>query len=231
MIKTIFNSLASSLRQLFHYWGALLIMLVLYGVMLGAVYLFFVTREATIGQLILSLVLALLGPLSFLIIQTMAPRYRDFKGSVWRLLGSSLRDFWKLLVIALPLIAIAALAIYLLAKIEPGTPPPTATIREAVRTAPAAASKTAAAKSQPVSWQAVVATTLQYLIFCLVLPLTAIHLWIATARVGLKPTFGQVGRIARRAFAPQAVITYAIGFVFFAVIPYFLVVTRTPASS
>ena len=30
-----------------------------------------------------------------------------------------------------------------------------------------------------------------------------------------------------RAFAPQSVVTYAIGFVFFAIIPYFLIVPTT----
>jgi len=43
--------------------------------------------------------------------------------------------------------------------------------------------------------------------------------------------FKGFARILGRAFAPGAVITYAIGFIFFAVVPYFLVVTRTSAAS
>jgi hypothetical protein len=82
-----------------------------------------------------------------------------------------------------------------------------------------------------VHWQSLLIATLEYLLFCLILPLAAIHLWIATARDGLKKTFKRSARIIGRAFAPQSVVIYAIGFVFFAVVPYFLIVTKTPVNS
>jgi len=203
-------------------------MIALYLSMLGAIYLFFVTREATIGQLLLSFLLAILAPILFLIIQTMAARYRDDNSGGWRLLASAARDFWKLLVIALPLILLAVLAVYVFGKFEPNTP--ATAIREAVRSAPAPP-RPIAPKPQPVHWQSILITALEYLLFCLLLPLTAIHLWIATARDGLKQTFKQSARIIGRAFAPQSVVIYAIGFVFFAVVPYFLIVTKTPVNS
>lgn len=228
MIKRILHAFTSASRELFRRWGALLILWVLYLGMLGAIYLFFVTREATVGQLLLSLLLALAAPVLFLIIQTMAARYTAGDGRALALLGGSLRDFWKLLAISLPLIIIAVLAIYLFGKFE--TTAPAATVREAVRSLPAPA-RPAAPKPQPVHWQSVAIATLQYLLFGLVLPLAAIHLWIGTARHGLKATVKRSPRILGRAFAPQAVITYAIGFVFFAVIPYLLIVTRTSAAN
>src|SRR5438309_971290 len=113
MIKRIFNALALAAQLLLGDWRALIILFVLYLAMLGAVYLFFVTREATVGQLILSL------------------------------------------------------------------------------------------------------------------PLAAIHLWIETASSGLRKTIKSSPRILARALAPHPVLTYLIGFVFFAVVPYFLIVTRT----
>jgi hypothetical protein len=228
MIKRIVHAFASALRQLFRRWGVLLIMITIYLAMLGATYLFFVTREATVGQLLLSFLLAISAPVLFLIIQTMAARYSDDdNSSVWKLLGGSARDFWKLLVIALPLILLAVLAVYVLAKLEPNAP--ATTIREAVRATPTPRPVTP--KPQPVHWQTVLITTLEYLLFCLVLPLAAIHLWIATARDGLKQTVKRSARIIGRAFAPQSVVVYAIGFVFFAVVPYFLIVTKTPVNS
>ena len=227
-MKKIFDALALSSRELFRRWGALLILFALYVAMLGAIYMFFVTREATIGQLILSLLLALAAPVLFLVIQTMAARYSTGDGRALSLLGGSLRDFWKLLVISLPLLLIAVLAIYLFSKF--GTTGPAATVREAARAVPAPP-RPAAPKPQPVQWQSVALTTLQYLLFCLVLPLAAIHLWIATARNGLKEAFQGYPRILGRTFSPSAVVAYAIGFVFFAVIPYFLIVTRTSANS
>lgn len=226
MIKKIFRALTSALRQLLRRWGSLTIMFVLYLAMIGAVYLFFVTREATIGELILSLLLALAAPILFLIIQTMAARYGSTDDSALRLLGKSARDFWKLLVIALPLIALAVVVIYLLGIAEPHTP--AAAVREAVRAAPA---RPVAPKPQPVRWPVVAITTLEYLLYFLVFPLAAVQLWLATAREGLKRAFKASFRIVGRAFAPASVICYAIGFVFFAVVPYFLIVTKTPAGS
>src|SRR5438132_10166749 len=85
MIKRIFNALALAARLLLGDWRALIILFVLYLAMLGAVYLFFVTREATVGQLILSMLLALAAPVLFLIIQTMATRYSSQSGGAWKL--------------------------------------------------------------------------------------------------------------------------------------------------
>lgn len=228
-LKKIIHPVTSASREMFRRWGALLIMIVLYLTMLGAIYWFFVTREATVGQLILSLLLALAAPILFLTIQTMAARFNQ---RAWTLFVSSLRDFWKLLVISLPLILIAVLAVYLFSKLEPAAPAttPEIAVREAARSAPAPA-RPITPKPQPVSWGSVAITTIQYLLFCLVLPLAAIHLWIETAREGLKQAFKRSPSILARAFAPRSVLIYAIGFVFFAVAPYFLIVTKTPVNS
>src|SRR5215475_13353192 len=226
-MKKLIRSFTSASRELFRRWGALLIMLVLYLAMLGATYWFFVTREATIGQLVLSLLLAFASPLLFLVIQTMSARYSSASQSGWKLLGGSLRDFWKLLVIWLPVILIAVLAIYLFGKIETT---PAATVKEAARTL-TAAPRPVAPKPQPLSWQSVALTTIEYLLFLLVLPLASIHLWIGAAREGLKNTFKRFHLVLARAFAPQSVIIYLIGFVIFAVIPYFLIVSKTPAGN
>ena len=218
----------SALRELSRQWGALLILIALYLAMLGAIYWFFVTREATVGQLILSLLLALAAPILFLIIQTMAARYNHGSQRTWALLGESSRDFWKLFVISLPLVLIAVLAIYLLGNLETTTP------ATAVSQAPAAAPappRPATSKPMPLSWGTVAITTIRYLLFCLILPLAAIHLWIATARDGLKQAFKSSARILARAFAPRSVVIYVTGFVFFAIVPYFLIVTKTPAGS
>src|SRR5712692_9064614 len=196
MMKRIFHAFASASRELFRRWGALLILLVLYVAMIGAIYLFFATREATIGQLILSLLLALAAPILFLVIQTMAARYSAVNGRALTLLRGSLRDFWKLLVISLPLIVIAVLAVYLFARF--GSTAPAATVREAVRAVPAPP-RPASPKPQPVHWQLVALTTLQYLLFLLLFPLAAIHLWISTARDGLKQTFKGYARMLGRA--------------------------------
>ena len=227
-MKRALYAFTSALRELFRRWGVLLILVVLYFAMLGAIYWFFVTREATVGQLILSLLLALAAPILLLIIQTMAARYNQGSMRALALFGDSLRDFWKLLVISLPIILIAVMAVYLFGMLE--TTAPKTAVSEAVRSQPAAP-RPVTPKPQPVSWGSVAITTIEYLLFCLVLPLAAIHLWIGTARYGLKQAFKRSPRTLARAFAPQSVVTYVIGFAFFAVVPYFLIVTKTPSSS
>src|SRR5262249_25465147 len=134
-MKKLVRSLTSASRELFRQWGALIIKLVLYIAMLSSTYWFFVTRESSVGLLLLSLLLAIVVPILFLVIQTMSARYNSGSQSAWSLLGGSLRDFWKLLVISLPVIIIAALAIYLFGKIE--TTAPAAAVKEAARTLPA----------------------------------------------------------------------------------------------
>ena len=227
-MKKLLESIISALRELFRKWGALIILLLLYLAMLGATYMFFVTRDATIGLLFLSLLLALVVPLLFLVIQTMTARYNWGSQRAWSLLGGSLRDFWKLLVISLPIILIAVLAAYLFGKIDTNTP--ATTIREAARALPAPP-RTVTPKPRPLSWQSVAITTIEYLLFLLVLPLASMHLWVGTAREGLKRTFRQSPRVLARAFAPQSVVIYLFGFVVFAVIPYFLIVSKTPANN
>jgi len=227
-MKKLLNSITSASRELFRRWGTLLIMLALYLAMLGAAYWFFVTRESSIGLLLRSLLLAIAVPILFLVIQTISARYNRSGQSTLSLLGGSLRDFWKLLVVSLPVIFIAVLAIYLFGKIETSTP--AATVKEAARSVPATP-RPVVPKAQPVSWQSVALTTIEYLLFLLVLPLAAIHLWIGAAREGLKSTLKQSLRVLARAFAPQSVVIYLIGFVIFAVIPYFLIISRTPAGN
>jgi hypothetical protein len=57
-------------------------------------------------------------------------------------------------------------------------------------------------------------TALRYLLIAIVAPLLAIQLWIGTS--------------LRKAFAPQSVFVYALGFLIFAVVPYFLIIKTIP---
>jgi hypothetical protein len=224
MIKDVFNAIGSATRRLFQNWRVLLILLVLYLAMLGSVYLFFSTREATVAQLLLTLALGIIAPVLWLVIQTMAVRYAS-EDRAGKLLVRSLADFWKLAIIVLPLILLIGLIVYYLGNIE------FKSVQETVRSVAAprrVASRIATVRSTP--WQAIALSTLQYLLLGLVLPLASIHLWIEAARTGLNNAFKTAGRTLARAFAPRSVLTYAIGFVVFAIIPYVLVTKRTPVT-
>jgi hypothetical protein len=223
MIKTVFSAFSSSTRSLLSFWRALIIFVLLYAATLGAVYLFFAGRETTTAQLLLNFGLALAVPVLFFVLQTMAVRFTHTQGHAKTLLVGALRDFWKLLLISLPMIAVIGVVVYLLAQIKVGPeqtgvvpPPPRGAVTRA---------------TPPLEWEAVAVVALQYLLLCLVLPLSLIHLWIVTARDGLKAGIKGIVRALGRALAPRSVLIYVIGFVFFAALPYFLLFSKTQASS
>jgi Sec-independent protein secretion pathway component TatC len=120
-------------------------------------------------------------------------------------------------------IAALGVLVYLLSQIKVGAeqatvvpPPPRGAV---ARAAP------------PLQWEAVAIASLQYLLLCLILPLSLIHLWIAAGRDGLKPAIKGMVRALGRALGPSSVLIYVIGFVFFAVLPYLLLFSKTQASS
>jgi len=72
----------------------------------------------------------------------------------------------------------------------------------------------------------VVAT--RYLLAGVVAPLVAIQLWIAASRGGLGSTIRGFREIAIQAVAPQSILVYGCGLLFFAVAPYFLIFHTMP---
>jgi hypothetical protein len=207
MIKTLFSAISSSARSLLRFWRALIIFFLLFASMLGAVYLFFAGRETTTVQLLLNVVLALAVPVLFFILQTMAVRFTHTQGHAKTLTVGALRDFWKLLLISLPMIAVVGVLVYLLAQIKVGPeqaavipPPPRGAV---TRAAP------------PLQWEAVAIVSIQYLLLCLVLPLSLIHLWIVTARDGLKAGIKGIVRALGEPLRRRRA-DHLIGFVVFA---------------
>ena len=221
MIKTVFAAIASSSRTLFGFWRALLILALLYGAMLAAIYEFFATREATAGELLLSLILAVLPVVFFFVLQTLAARFIEMRGHAKSLIFTSLRDFWKLLLVSLPLIAVIGGLAYLLSLVNVGpeqpvlSPPP----------------RSATTKPAPIHWPSVALAATQYLLLYLILPLVLIHFWIVTSRGGVTAAVKTAGRTLARALGSPSVLTYVIGFLFFGVAPYFLLFHKTEASS
>jgi multisubunit Na+/H+ antiporter MnhG subunit len=71
-------------------------------------------------------------------------------------------------------------------------------------------------------------------LFGVVLPVTAIHLWIAVAGRNVREIVGsggqavlkRIGNVFARAFASESVFTYALGLIVFAAIPYAVLFIR-----
>lgn len=229
MLTETFSSIATAVRKVFANWPALLLVGTVYVVLLATLYFFVAVREASIAQVTLTFALALIAPILFFLLQAMiASGFSDSVQPVSAgvLAKRSLTGLWKFIVITLPLIALAILVIYLLAKYQShlAAVPDSATQLHPM----AASSRTHETARAPINWKGAALSTVRYLALGLVLPLAAIHLWLATARDGLIATLKRTGQLLARAFAPQSVLIYVAGFLIFAVVPYFLLFRTTP---
>ncbi len=205
MIKDVFHSIGAAARKLFANWGALLISLTLYAALLGAVYLFFNIREATKLEVALNALLPAAAIALFFLIQAMGLSYVRIGVGAGYLLKRALKDCWKILLASLPLILLAWLIVYLFGKANHTF-----------------FSETLTAESKARAWGATASHAAQIFLLHILLPLIAIHLWIATVREGLAPAFKGFGRSVVRAIAPRSLLIYALVCVVFGAMVYFL---------
>jgi hypothetical protein len=225
MLTETFHSIITAARKVFTNWRAMLLLAIVYASLLAALYFFVAVREASIGQVILTFALAIAAPLLFFVLQSMVASQTD-EETVGSLLRTSLTSFWKLILISLPLIALAVLIAYLLAKAQNrlGTSlnEPASDLLHRIATR-----VDAQRAARPIDWKVALLSTVRYLAFGLVLPLAAIHLWLATVHEGLGLAVRKLGTHLARAFAPQSVLIYVAGFLVFGVAPYFLLFKAT----
>lgn len=228
MLTETFNSIATAARTVLKSWRSMLLIAIVYAAFLGALYSFIAVREASVAQVIATFTLAIVAPLLFFILQgmIMGSIAAGDDTSVGSLLRRALSNFWKLLLISLPLIALAILIAYLLAKAQArlGT-----SITETATEIPRRLAAGAREPARPVDWKAAMVATVRYLTFGLFLPLAAIHLWLAASREGLGHALKKIGSLLARAFSPRSVLVYVLGFIVFAIAPYFLLFRATPS--
>jgi hypothetical protein len=233
MIKNAINGMKTAARCLFSDWHMAAVFAGLYATLLAALHLFVTTREARIWHVLLTLALALVVPVLFFVLQAMSVYYTE-NGAVvpGNLLRRSFRNFWKLLLVSLPLILLAGLLLYLQHKYLPFS---TGVIKQAALPVPAQEmwpppnQSSAAAPSASSQWLSLMLATLRFLLFAVALPLMAIHLWITTAQAGLKSTIRRARQTLAHSLSPQSVLIYTFGLIVFGIIPYVLLFTRTPA--
>lgn len=110
-------TIISAARLLFKRRRVLTLMLTIYAALLAALYLFVSTREATISQLILTMILVIVAPALFFLLQSFSVSYANDKTS-HGVLRKLLSDCLKLIVVSLPVIALTLLALYGLNKLD-----------------------------------------------------------------------------------------------------------------
>lgn len=231
MLIETFRSIAAAARNVLRNWQSLLLIAAVYASLLAVLYLFVWVKEATYAQVTLTFASAVAVPLLFFVLQAMiasgGSRAAEIAAqpeheSAGFVLKKSLSNFWKLLLITLPLIALAILIAYLLGKAQGRWGQPQSALPALHPMA--SANQTHA---QPIEWRVALFSTVRYLAFGLVLPLMAIHLWLATVRDGLVVAIRRIATLLSRAFGPQSVLIYIAGFLIFAVAPYFLLLKTT----
>ena len=196
---------------------ALGIFAALYALFLASLYGFIATREATVWQVTVTLLLLVLVPLEFFVLQSAILNHAREPNFRW---AQILRDAIKLAIVTVPIILLAWALWALLNKWQVRFPAPRPPI-----TFPAAAPKV-----QPIYWPSLIFATVRCLLFGVALPLAAIHLWIEVAGRNVRDTAGgggqavlkRIGNVSARAFASESVFTYALGLIFFVAVPYAL---------
>ncbi|MFL6255217.1 MAG: hypothetical protein ACJ74T_09340 [Pyrinomonadaceae bacterium] len=220
MIKESFAALGAATRDLFRNWRGLLLLAALYGLLLASVYYFFATGVANVWQLVVTALTAVAAPLLFFLFQSAAANAALLEATAGRIARRAPRDLLKVLLLAVPVAAAAVLFVYLLGKLQgwlPAVDEPHTSVVAGVT----------GARPVPLHWQEALVSSSWLVLLGAVLPLTAAHLWLSAARVGLKATLKGFHRVLGRAFAPRSVLVYAVGLFVFGLMPYFVLFTRT----
>ena len=100
-----FRAIFSAMRSLFKSRRVLLIVFLAWAGLLTAVYLFANTREATISQLLLTLVVVIAAPALFFVLQAVSVTYIDGPNGRFRQITS---DCLKLIVVSVPVKRVAS---------------------------------------------------------------------------------------------------------------------------
>ena len=113
MYSQSITAILSAARALLRNRRALLLMIAAYAGLLLAIYLFVSTREATISQLILTLVAVVSAPALFFVLQAVSVSYADNLTS-----RGLIKKTLKLIAVSVPVLVLTLLTVYGLSKIE-----------------------------------------------------------------------------------------------------------------
>jgi hypothetical protein len=235
MLKETIKSTLNTARSLLQSWHSLAIFAGLYALLLATLYGFFATREATIGQVLLTLLFAAGAPVIFFLLQaTIINRARHDRIEWYR----ALRDSCKLVLLALPVILAGFAIASLLNRWQAHFPAPHVSPLSVPLFGdyPAPLQPIAAVTPKPMPWPSLLFSTLRCLLFGIALPLTMIQLWVEMGnrdllklpRGGARSILTKLAGVVSRAFAPQSVLIYSLGLFIFAVLPYALLFVHTP---
>ena len=106
-----------AIRMLFSNKLTLLLIVMIYGALLGVGYLFVSTREATITQLVVTLAVVVVAPVLFFVLQAVSVNYASDQRPT-SLIRKVAFDALRLVAVTVPLIVVTALVFWGLGKID-----------------------------------------------------------------------------------------------------------------
>src|SRR4051812_17226999 len=230
MIKESLKSFFGAFGSLLKDKGSLAILVGLYAVLLGTLYGFIAIREATIWQVLLTLLFIAAVPVAFFLLQAAIIDRAQTSQLNW---GRILRASTKLALTTIPIILIGWGLFWLLNKWQRHFPAPFFQ----TQTPMAANTLNKGPVVPPTHWPSVAFSAARVAIFGVFLPLALIQLWVQATGRELLSLFRGGGRVVGsrwggifgRAFTPASVIIYALGLIIFAVLPYLALFVRVPA--
>ncbi|MCA1628765.1 MAG: hypothetical protein LC785_07725 [Acidobacteria bacterium] len=235
MTKNVLSALFSAARGLLRDWRALLALAFLYAALIAAFVLFITTREATTAQLALTALAAVAVPVLFCAVAAAAAAYAVGETRPAGILRRALGNFLKVLTLSLPILALVVGTVWAMNKLESRVkhdPRDEASAQYSANMDGEGDDSAREPRPKPkVRWAYVFYSALRLLLLGVLLPLIAVHLWIAATRDGLGGALRKHHRVIARALSARSVFTYTVGMIVFALLPYFLIIKRTPASA
>ena len=221
MFKNSLSSFLSTCRELARHWQAVAIMAALYLLLLGALYGFITTREATAIQILQTLLFAAAAPFIFFLLQAaIIGQARD--GEIYWY--AALKRSCKLALTAFPVVAVGLALMWVTNRWQSQISIPYAPFQSVRPTN---------------EWSLMALSTFRTLLVAVVVPLVLIHVWletmdrdlVATVRGGADSTLKWLRGLLVRSFAAESVLLYFIGFLLFAAVPYVLLFVHLPFQS
>lgn len=224
MIATTLKTWISATKELLTNPRTLATYAGLYALLLATLYFFIATREATVWQVVITLVFLVLIPAEFFIFQAAIIDHALDQKFRWRAI---LISAFKLFVATIPILIIGCVLFILLNKWQAHFPAP-GPVALPVPAGPP--------KPQPLHWPTLLFVTLRGLLFAVALPLATIHVWIevvacdlrSSLRSGAKTILKRIGRRFSCAFASDSVLIYALGLIIFVLVPYAILFVPIP---
>src|SRR5215204_94779 len=158
MIKEALAALGNSARDLFRNWRGLLLLALVYTGLLVSLYFFFAVGVASVWQLVVTAAAALAAPLLWLLLEAGSANAALPGATAGTVARRAPRDLLKVLLLALPLIALGVLFVYLLNKL-PGWLPKIEEAPQVYTAGPGAGPRPA-----PLYWQEALVSSLWLLL-------------------------------------------------------------------